>query len=110
MAWVAVLYLIIINFTGLYLMYADKKKARKRLWRIPEKTLFLISILGGSLGSMMGMYLFRHKTKHLRFVIGLPLIMLVQIAGVSLLRYCSEEINFYNIMQLHNCNSISKRI
>jgi len=78
---VVIIYLIFINFFTLYLMYADKQKARKRLWRIPEKTFFLVSILGGSLGCILGMYLFRHKTKHLRFVIGVPLIMVLQVSA-----------------------------
>jgi len=60
-------------------MYADKQKAKKGLWRIPEKTLFLISILGGSLGGILGMYIFRHKTKHWKFVIGMPLILILQV-------------------------------
>ena len=76
---VAMIYMILINFFALYLMYADKQKAKKGLWRIPEKTLFLISILGGSLGGILGMYIFRHKTKHWKFVIGMPLILILQV-------------------------------
>ena len=76
---VAMIYMILINFFELYLMYADKQKAKKGLWRIPEKTLFLISILGGSLGGILGMYIFRHKTKHWKFVIGMPLILILQV-------------------------------
>lgn len=62
-------------------MGIDKWKARKQAWRIPEKTLFLISILGGSIGSIAGMYTFHHKTKHWYFVIGMPLILIVQVAA-----------------------------
>lgn len=62
------------------LMGADKWKAAHDRWRIPERTLFLSAILGGSVGSLAGMYLFRHKTKHLRFTLGIPLILLLQIA------------------------------
>ena len=62
-------YLIIVNFLGIFLMASDKKRAKKKLWRIPEKTLFLTALLGGSVGSIIGMQLFRHKTKHMCFVI-----------------------------------------
>jgi len=68
-------------------MYADKQKAKKGLWRIPEKTLFLISILGGSLGAILGMYIFRHKTKHWKFVIGMPLILILQVTVIILVLY-----------------------
>ena len=70
------LYLIIINAAGFLSMLVDKHKARKNLWRIPEATLLLITLLGGSIGSLLGMYAFRHKTKHLKFTIGIPLIMI----------------------------------
>ncbi len=68
------LYLTVINFTGFAFMGIDKQKARKHLWRIPEKTLFLIAVLGGSAGTIAGMYAFHHKTRHWYFVIGMPLI------------------------------------
>ena len=68
------------------LMGIDKWKARNDSWRIPEKTLFLSAILGGSIGSLAGMYLFRHKTKHLSFTIGMPVILVLQIALVLCLR------------------------
>jgi uncharacterized membrane protein YsdA (DUF1294 family) len=61
-------------------MGIDKKKAIHHAWRIPEKTLFLASILGGSIGTWAGMYVFRHKTKHWYFVVGMPAILAVQIA------------------------------
>ena len=73
-------YLIILNMIGMGVMWADKRKAKKGAWRIPEKTLFLVSILGGSIGTWAGMYLFRHKTKHWYFVVGMPLILVLQIA------------------------------
>lgn len=73
-------YLIILNMIGMGVMWADKRKAEKGAWRIPEKTLFLVSILGGSIGTWAGMYLFRHKTKHWYFVVGMPLILVLQIA------------------------------
>ena len=72
-------YLIILNMIGMGVMWADKRKAKKGAWRIPEKTLFLVSILGGSIGTWAGMYLFRHKTKHWYFVVGMPLILVLQI-------------------------------
>ena len=78
-------YIIIINFLGLSLMGIDKRKAVKNHWRIPERTLFIVSLLGGSIGSFVGMYLFRHKTKHLRFTIGIPVILVLQILAVLFL-------------------------
>ena len=73
------IYLLIINAAGFILMLADKIKAKKHLWRIPEATLFLTAILGGSAGCLLGMYAFRHKTKHRKFTLGMPLILAVQI-------------------------------
>jgi len=72
-------YLLIINAAGFFSMLADKHKAKKNAWRIPERTLLLISILGGSAGSLLGMYTVRHKTKHPKFTLGVPLILAVQI-------------------------------
>jgi len=79
------LYLLIINAAGLLSMLSDKHKARKKLWRIPEATLITIAALGGSLGSLAGMYLFRHKTRHLKFTLGLPLILAAQLLLLWLL-------------------------
>lgn len=76
---IIIAYLIIINIAGIMSMYIDKKRAIKKKWRIPEKTLFLFAILGGSVGSIAGMHLFRHKTKHWYFVIGMPFILIIQI-------------------------------
>lgn len=73
-------YWMIINIVAFFLMGIDKKKARTGAWRIPEKTLFLSAILGGSIGSICGMQLFRHKTKHTSFVIGMPAILVVQLS------------------------------
>lgn len=72
-------YGILINIIGFLSMKLDKEKARRHKWRIPEKTLFMIAIIGGSLGSILGMQIFRHKTKHAVFVIGMPFILMVQI-------------------------------
>lgn len=72
-------YLIIINAAGFLFMLIDKRKAQKDLWRIPERTLLRIALFGGSFGTLLGMNLFRHKTKHDKFRIGVPLILSVQI-------------------------------
>ena len=73
------LYLLIINAVGFLLMLVDKHKAKKKLWRIPEATLMGVAAMGGSIGSLIGMYTVRHKTKHLKFTIGIPLILAVQV-------------------------------
>lgn len=76
---IIVIYLIFINLAGLSLMWSDKGRAKRHAWRIPEKTFFIVSLIGGSIGSWAGMYLFRHKTKHWYFVVGMPLILVIQI-------------------------------
>ena len=68
-------YLIIINALGLLLMHTDKQKALRGSWRIPEKTLLGIALIGGSFGTYLGMEIFRHKTKHLKFAVGVPVMM-----------------------------------
>ena len=73
-------YLILINALSFLLMRIDKVKAKKKLWRIPERVLLGISAIGGSLGGLLGMQLLRHKTKHLRFAIGIPVMLVVHIA------------------------------
>lgn len=73
------IYLLLINAAGLVLMLTDKIKARKGLWRIPERTLMLTAALGGSVGVHIGMYLFRHKTRHPKFTLGVPAILTAQI-------------------------------
>lgn len=73
------IYLIIINAFGLLIMLMDKRKARKKLFRIPEFILFAVCILGGSLGSVIGMYLFHHKTRKPQFTIGFPIILAIHI-------------------------------
>ncbi len=78
------LYLLIVNAIAFLLMLADKRKAQKKLWRIPESTLLLSAAIGGSIGSLWGMYTFRHKTKHLKFTLGVPAILIAQIAAVYL--------------------------
>ena len=76
---ILLVYLLIVNALGFILMLVDKIKAKKNLWRIPEATLFLVAAIGGSIGSILGMYTFRHKTKHVSFLLGMPLILAVQI-------------------------------
>lgn len=73
------IYLAVINVIGFLSMGIDKAKAKKGAWRVPEKTLFLFPILGGGLGSWIGMYVFRHKTKHWYFVIGIPAIFIIEL-------------------------------
>jgi uncharacterized membrane protein YsdA (DUF1294 family) len=74
-----IIYLIVINIVGFAVMGIDKHRARMNQWRVKEKTLFLIAIIGGSAGSILGMQYFRHKTKHNRFIFGMPFILLLQI-------------------------------
>ena len=73
------IYLIIINLVGFLSMLIDKKKAERGSWRIKESTLLIIAVLGGSIGSIAGMYTFRHKTQKPRFYVGLPIIIVLQI-------------------------------
>ena len=81
--WILICYLLIMNIIGIAVMGIDKAKAKRHAWRIPEKVLFLVSLLGGSIGTWAGMYIFRHKTKHWYFVVGMPAILILQIvAGV----------------------------
>lgn len=84
MTTLILLYLLIVNAVSFLLMLADKQKAKKKLWRIPESTLLLSAAIGGSIGSLAGMYTFRHKTKHLKFTLGVPVILVLQMAAVFL--------------------------
>ena len=77
-------YLLIINAAGFLLMLVDKWKAKKNRWRIRESTLLIVAALGGSVGSLLGMYIFRHKTLHLKFTLGIPLILAAQCIAVVL--------------------------
>ena len=74
-----VIYLIVMNAAAFLVMLADKNRAKKKLWRVPEAVLFILALLGGSLGIWAGMYLGRHKTRHGKFVFGIPLILIMQI-------------------------------
>ena len=78
--WILFVYLFLMNLIGFLSMLIDKRRARKNDWRIRERTLFLLAILGGSIGSLSGMYIFRHKTRHWYFVLGMPLILFLQAA------------------------------
>ena len=81
-----IIYLVIVNIIGVTIMGVDKVKAmRHDKRRIPEKTLFLVALIGGSLGSIIGMYAFRHKTKHWYFTFFMPIIFFVQSCGVAYL-------------------------
>jgi uncharacterized membrane protein YsdA (DUF1294 family) len=80
-------YLLIINAVGFLLMLADKHKARKKKWRIPEATLMGTAALGGSIGVLTGMYAVRHKTKHIKFTLGVPLILAAQVM-LALYLFC----------------------
>ena len=73
-------YLLTINIFTMYTFFLDKSKAKNHKWRIKERTLFLLSIMGGSLGALLGMKLFKHKTKHWYFKYGIPAILVIQIA------------------------------
>lgn len=74
-----IIYFVIINIVGFLGMGIDKFKAKKGMWRTKEQTLFVIALIGGSIGSIAGMYFFRHKTKHNTFVYGMPAILILQI-------------------------------
>ncbi len=78
-------WLLFINTAGAFLMYLDKRRAVSHQWRISEKTFFFIAFLGGSLGCIFGMRFFRHKTRHLSFTLGLPLIFFLELGAVLLL-------------------------
>lgn len=75
-------YLLTINIFTMYTFFLDKSKAKNHKWRIKERTLFFLSIIGGSLGALLGMKLFKHKTKHWYFKYGIPVILIIQIALV----------------------------
>lgn len=76
-------YIIFLNLIGFLSMYVDKTRARNKKWRIKESTLLLIAILGGSVGSYLGMKVFRHKTKHNKFVYGIPIILIIQLVLIK---------------------------
>lgn len=77
-----IIYFIVINIIGFFIMWLDKRKAIKGSWRIPEKTLFIITALGGGIGTIAGMYTFRHKTQKIQFVVGFPFITILEIVTI----------------------------
>lgn len=87
-------YIIIVNLLGFVLMGLDKRKAIKHAFRIPEGTLFIVAFIGGSIGSIIGMYFFRHKTRHWYFVYGMPFILLFHIAMLLFVMFGPFEIAF----------------
>ncbi|AOZ96692.1 Uncharacterized membrane protein YsdA, DUF1294 family [Butyrivibrio hungatei DSM 14810] len=89
-----IIYFVVVNIFGFALMGIDKRRARKSAFRIPEATLFSVAIIGGSLGSTIGMFFFKHKTKHWYFKFGLPLIFLIQIVIIVVLFFLPLEIRF----------------
>ena len=80
-------YLLAVNILAFVLFGADKQKARRNAWRIPEKTLILSAVIGGSVGAILGMRFFHHKTK---FAIGVPVILLVQIGAMCLVQWAMK--------------------
>ena len=89
---IIVSYFIIVNLLGFAHMGIDKRKAIKGAFRIPEATLFMVAIIGGSIGSILGMYTFRHKTRHLKFVYGMPAILIIQLILLFLLYRAPVEL------------------
>lgn len=87
-------YIAAVNLIGFLLMGIDKHKAKKHAFRIPEATLFTVALIGGSIGSIVGMYFFRHKTRHWYFVYGMPAILILQIALVMFIINGPFEIAF----------------
>ncbi len=85
-------YAVIMNIVAFCVMGIDKWKAKKRAWRIPEATLFILAAVGGSIGAIAGMYTFRHKTKHRSFVWGMPAILIAQIILIVALLYLPFDI------------------
>lgn len=82
-------YLLTINAFGFLLMLADKTRARKNLWRVPESTLMTVAALGGSGGSLLGMYTFRHKTRKVKFSLGIPVLLIAQ--GILLIFVLAQK-------------------
>ena len=87
-------YLGIINVISFLAMGSDKRKAKRNAFRTPESILFIFALMGGSIGSILGMYIFRHKTKHWYFVLGMSMILLLQAAMVVAIRMSPIEVLF----------------
>ena len=89
------IYLFFTNLLLFILMGLDKRKAKLNHWRISEKTLFSLALMGGSIGGILGMYTFRHKTKHLKFTLGFPIIFLFQLIFIFLFLNCNFSIKLF---------------
>lgn len=92
---IIILYAVAVNVVSLIMMGVDKRRAIKRAWRIPESTLFVLAIIGGSIGSIIGMHLFHHKTRHWYFLYGMPVILALQTILVLVLVFSPIEWNFW---------------
>ena len=93
--WLIILiYLAAVNLFGLIIMGVDKSRAKRRKWRIPEVTLFLVAVIGGSIGSIAGMYIFRHKTKHWYSVVGMPVILVLQVIAALIMYFAPLNLFF----------------
>lgn len=92
---IIILYAVAVNVVSFIVMGVDKRKAIKRAWRIPESTLFVLAIIGGSLGSVIGMHLFHHKTRHWYFLYGMPVILALQVILILMLVFSPIEWNFW---------------
>ena len=90
-----VIYLVVVNLLGFSMMGIDKSRARRRAWRIPEAHLIIVAMIGGSVGAILGMWLFRHKTRHWYFAYGLPVILVLQIAVVIALILSPLQISLF---------------
>ncbi len=82
-----IIYLLLFSAVLFILMAVDKHSATKGLWRIPERSLILIALLGGAVGGILGMLAFRHKTKHKKFTVGFPICLIVNIAAAFAVFY-----------------------
>ncbi|MBD5490604.1 MAG: DUF1294 domain-containing protein [Lachnospiraceae bacterium] len=92
---IIILYVAAVNVISFLMMGIDKRKAVKRAFRIPESTLFVLAIIGGSIGSIIGMHLFRHKTRHWYFLYGMPVILALQIILILAVLFSPIELNFW---------------
>lgn len=88
---VIAVYILLLNILGFALMGIDKWKAKNHAWRIPESTLFIIAVIGGSIGSIIGMHVFHHKTRHRYFMYGMPAILIIQLLIIFILSKASLE-------------------
>ena len=92
---IIILYVAAVNVVSFLMMGIDKRKAVKRAFRIPESTLFVLAIIGGSIGAIVGMHLFRHKTRHWYFLYGMPVILALQIILILAVLFSPIELNFW---------------